>query len=84
MPEVSRFYGIVAKIYLLGKEHNPPHIHFIYGERMASFNLQTLELLEGDLPPKAMALCTQWIAMHKVELLDIWETQVFRKVEPLE
>ena len=31
MPEVSRFYGIVVKIYLIGKEHNPPHVHFIKG-----------------------------------------------------
>lgn len=84
MPEVSRFYGIVVKIYLIGREHNPPHVHFLYGERMASYELRTMNLLEGDLPPKADAMCREWLAVHKDELLEMWETQVFRKLPPLE
>lgn len=32
MPVISRFEGIVIKMYLRQKEHNPPHIHAIYGE----------------------------------------------------
>lgn len=84
MPEISRFYGIVVKIYLIGREHNPPHVHFIYGERMASYNLQDLSLLEGDLPPKASALCMEWLELHKDELLEMWDTQVFRKIPPLD
>lgn len=84
MPEVSRFYGIVAKIYLIGKEHNPPHVHFIYNERMASYDLRTLELLEGDLPAKASSLCLEWLTIHQGELLEMWNTQVFRKLPPLE
>ena len=84
MPEITRFYGIVAKIYLIGKEHNPPHIHFIYGERMASFDIRNLKLLEGDLPQKAVAMCLEWLAIHKEELLEMWETQQFRKLPPLE
>lgn len=84
MPEISRFYGIVAKIYLIGREHNPPHVHFIYGDCMAAYDIQTLSLLEGDLPPKATALCYEWLTIHKEELLEMWETQVFRKLPPLE
>ena len=84
MPEIARFYGIVVKIYLIGREHNPPHIHFIYGDRMASYNLLDLTLLEGDLPQKASALCMEWLQIHKEELLEMWDTQVFRKLPPLE
>ena len=84
MPEVSRFYGIVVKIYLIGKEHNPPHVHFIYGDRMASYDLRTLALLEGDLPPKADAMSREWLGLHKEELLEMWNTQVFQKLPPLE
>ena len=84
MPELSRFYGIVVKIYLIGREHNPPHIHFIYGDHMASYDIQTLSMMEGDLPPKAAAMCLEWLTMYKDELLEMWNTQVFRKLPPLE
>ena len=84
MPEISRFYGIVVKIYLMGKEHNPPHVHFIYGDRMSSYDIQNLTLLEGDLPPKATSMCIEWLKIHKDELLEMWNSQNFRKLPPLE
>lgn len=40
-------------------------------------------VLEGELPPKAMKLVREWIALHKVELLNVWQTQEFTKIEPL-
>lgn len=39
MPVISRFYGITIKMYLRQKEHNPPHIHAIYGECIGIFSL---------------------------------------------
>ncbi len=48
MPEVSRFYGIIIKLFFA--DHPPPHFHAIYGEYNALFNLETLEIIEGDLP----------------------------------
>ena len=47
MPVISRFYGIVIKMYLRQKEHNPPHIHAIYGENIGMFSLATAEMFEG-------------------------------------
>lgn len=37
MPVISRFRGIVIKMYLKQKEHNPPHIHAIYGDYIGMF-----------------------------------------------
>jgi len=31
MPVISRFYGLVIKIYFQQSEHNPPHFHVMYG-----------------------------------------------------
>lgn len=84
MPEISRFYGMIVKMYLLGKEHNPPHIHFLYGEKNGVIDLQTLSLLEGDLPAKALSMAIEWATTYQAELLDIWQTQNFRKLPPLE
>lgn len=36
MPVIARFYGIIVKMYLLGGEHNPPHVHILYGEKTVS------------------------------------------------
>jgi len=84
MPVISRFYGIVIKMYFQQSEHNPPHFHVVYGEYIGAINIHTLEMLEGDLPPKALALVREWAQINKDELLDIWNTQQFRKLPPLE
>ncbi len=83
MPVISSFYGMTIKIYFLGKEHNPPHIHVIYNEYTSAINIINCEVLEGDLPTKALVLVKEWIKIHKEELIDIWDKQKFRKIDPL-
>ena len=53
MPEITRFYGIVIKMFFKPKEHEPSHIHALYGEYVGEFNIRTFKMIEGDLPPKA-------------------------------
>ena len=84
MPVLARFYGLVIKMYFQQSEHNPPHIHAIYGEYMGAIDIQTTHMLEGDLPTKAYSLVREWIELNKAELLDIWNTQSFRALPPLE
>lgn len=84
MPVLSRFYGIVIRMYFQQAEHNPPHIHALYGDDMAAVDIQTGELLEGYLPPKAISMVREWIAIHRAELLHIWESQEFKSLSPLE
>lgn len=45
MPEISRFFGIIIRMYY--DEHNPPHFHAEYGDEEASINIQTLALIHG-------------------------------------
>jgi len=84
MPVITRFYGMVIKMYLLGKEHNPPHFHAIYGEHNGVIDIQTLQMIEGDLPNKGLNMVQEWARLHQAELLDIWMTQNFRTLPPLE
>lgn len=51
---------------------------------MGAVNIQTLEMMEGDLPRRALKLLQEWIALHQAELLHIWETQEFVSLPPLE
>ena len=84
MPVLSRFYGIIIRMYFLQSEHNPPHIHAIYNEDVAAIDFMTGEVIEGFLPQKAMNMVQEWIAIHRQDLKTIWDTQEFRKLPPLE
>ncbi|MCR5195243.1 MAG: DUF4160 domain-containing protein [Pseudobutyrivibrio sp.] len=84
MPVISRFNGIVIRMYFLSSEHNPPHIHAIYGDDVAAIDFQTDRVIEGELPPKILSLVLKWISLHREELLKIWETQDFIKIAPLD
>ena len=84
MPVLSRFYGIIIRMYFLQNEHNPPHIHAIYNEDVAAIDFKTGEVLEGYLPPKALSLVREWMDLHREELTEIWETQNFKHIKPLE
>lgn len=83
MPVLSRFYGLVIKMFFLGKEHNPPHVHVIYGEYVGAIDIQTGEMLEGDLPNKALTMAQEWVSLYQKELLNIWNTQEFKALPPL-
>jgi len=50
MPEVSRFYGIIIRIFY--DDHNPPHFHADYGEHEVLLNINTLAILAGNLPAR--------------------------------
>lgn len=83
MPVISRFYGVVIKMYFKQSEHNPPHIHAIYGEYVGAIDIQTGEMLEGDLPMRALQMVQEWTSKHEEELMRIWETQEFINLPPL-
>lgn len=71
-------------MYFLQSEHNPPHIHAIYGDNVALIDIKTLNVLEGYLPPKAFSLVIEWMTTHQNELIEIGETQNFKHLPPLE
>jgi hypothetical protein len=75
---------MVIKMFFRKSEHNPPHIHVIYGEYDGLIDIQTGEMIEGDLPERALALTKEWVSRHKTDLLEIWNTQQFRHLPPLE
>lgn len=83
MPVISNFYGIVIKMYFQQAEHNPPHIHAIYGEYIGAIDIKSGRLLEGDLPSRALKLVQEWIDSNKEKLLEIWNSQEFTKLPPL-
>ena len=84
MPEISRFYGIVIKMFFKPKEHEPSHIHARYGEYVGIFDLKTFEMTDGDLPLKAQSLVKEWLQINGSKLQKMWDSQKIEKLPPLE
>jgi len=86
MPEVSRFFGILIRMYF--DDHNPPHFHAIYAGSEAKIGIQPIIFLEGKLPRRAASMVLEWAALHQRELMQNWELlrndQLARKIKPLE
>jgi hypothetical protein len=71
MPEISRFFGIIIKMFY--DDHNPPHFHAEYSGYLALIDIKSLSLFSGELPPRALGLVIEWAILHQAELLDDWE-----------
>jgi len=86
MPTISAFFGIVITMYW--REHEPAHFHARYGEFEAIVGIETLEVLRGSLPRRALALVLEWATVHRGELAEDWRlcraNQMPRPIQPLE
>jgi len=86
MPEISRFFGIVIKMFF--SDHAPPHFHAEYSGQEALVAIETLEVLRGGLPRRALALVLEWAAVHRDALRADWELarsgQRLTPIPPLE
>lgn len=84
MPTISSFYGITIVMFLRGKEHNPPHIHAITQDFDAPFSIDSGDLLEGEFPVKGKQLVKEFVIKYRLELEEMWDTGIYKKLPPLE
>ena len=86
MPELCRFYGVRIKMYF--DDHNPPHFHAEYAGSKAVIEINTLSVLAGDLPSRALGLVVEWASEHQGELKEAWKRarnlESIGKIEPLQ
>ena len=80
MPRICEFYGIV--IYMYRPDHVPPHFHARYGEYVAQITIDGAEVLNGELPARALRLVQEWAKLHQVELTHNWD--LAQALEPLD
>jgi hypothetical protein len=78
MPELSRFYGIVIRMFF--SDHPPAHFHAYYGSDEALIAIETLSVFAGRLPPRATGLVVEWASLHQMELLEAWKRA--KQLEP--
>ena len=71
-------------MYLIDNEHPPRHIHIKYGDYEAVMELVNLNIIEGSLPKKCRQLVRELAEIHQEELIEMWDSQNFHKIAPLE
>ena len=86
MPTISKFYGIVVRMYWM--DHARPHIHAFYSGYEAAFSVSPAAHIDGDFPVNAKRLVLQWIRLYRADLLEDWELaesgEPLRKIPGLE
>lgn len=85
MPEISRFLGIIIRMYI--REHAPAHFHAEYGEYEITVDIET-GVVNGRFPRRALNAVLDWYVLHQNELMANWEAAISRKplskIDPLE
>ena len=88
MPEISRFFGIIIRIFSEpGSPHHSPHFHAYYQNHVGIFRIDMIEIIGGSLPQRERRLVEAWAELHQDELKENWERlqagQLPFKVAPL-
>ena len=88
MPELSRFFGIVIRMFFEpAAAHHRPHFHAFYQRAGAVFAIEPVECIGGSLPRKQQRLVEAWAEIHQAELMKDWQLlqsgQSPVKIEPL-
>jgi hypothetical protein len=74
MPELSRFFGIIIRMYWeASAPHHSPHFHAYYQDEVAVFSIEPVELIAGSLPRRQQRLVEAWAELHQPELLNDWQ-----------
>jgi hypothetical protein len=89
MPELSRFFGVIVRMYMeVGEPHHLPHFHaYYYQDATGVFSLDPVELIAGSLPRRQQRFVEAWAELHQAELIADWhrlqEGQVPLPIDPL-
>jgi Domain of unknown function (DUF4160) len=66
VPELSRFFGIVIRMFAEpGSPRHAAHFHAYYQGEVGIFTFNPVELIGGSLPRKQTRLVEAWAELHE-------------------
>lgn len=80
MPKIFEYLGIIIRFY--SNEHEPIHIHAIYGKSImkVSFYIKNGEIskvtyqdVTNDFPPSQKKKLKSFIIVYKLEIVKLWD-----------
>ena len=86
MPELSRFFGIIIRMFVEPLErHHAAHFHAYYQEHVAVVSINPVQVIAGSLPQRQQRLVEAWAELHQEELLADWRLlQEGRRPAPIQ
>jgi len=85
MPRISIFFGIVIRMY--HDDHGFPHFHAQHADGHAKVRIDSLEIIENNLPRRQLRFVLAWAELHQGELEENWrlarEGGTIKSIEPL-
>lgn len=86
MPTISAFYGIIIRMY--HRDQEPAHFHAFYQGNEAKIDIESLRLMAGYLPRRALGLTLDCAELHQNKLRANWrlaqQRQPISNIKPLE
>ena len=74
MPEISRFYGIIIRMYMeAGGRHHTPHFHAYYQDQVGIYSISPIRRIQGNLPVRQHRMVEAWAEIHQRELMVDWD-----------
>ena len=70
MPTIAIFNGIIIQMFF--EDHDPPHVHAVYGSAKALVRIDDGEIIRGSLPRKQARLVKYWVKLRHTELMENW------------
>lgn len=70
MPVLSKFYGIVIRMFVAPSLR--ARFHAIYGNSELVVGIAPLAILNGDAPPRVRNMVLEWAAQHQEELMEAY------------
>ena len=88
MPELSRFFGIIVRMFAeAGGQHHVAHFHAYWQDQVAVISVDPVDVIAGSLPTRQRRLVEAWAELHQQELRDDWnrlqQGQPPMPIEPL-
>ena len=81
--DISRFYGITIKMFPTA-DREEPQVHAVKDETSAVFDVESAEMVDGDMEERAKEFISEWIKLHQGELIDMWNSNSVKRLPPLE
>jgi hypothetical protein len=85
VPTISRFFGISIAMFF--DDHGPPHFHARHSQGSAKVRIDSLEVIESNLPRRQLRFVLAWAELHQDELGENWRRaragETLQPIEPL-
>jgi hypothetical protein len=86
VPTISRFFGISIAMFF--DDHGPPHFHARHAQGNAKVGIDSLEVIDSNLPRRQLRFVLAWAELHQSELRENWRRaragETLKSIEPLQ